>query len=297
MDKEKRAERWVDRYWNSAEGLRLHYRDYPGPPELPPLLCIPGLTRNAADFAPVADHVAGAWRVIAVSLRGRGLSARDPDPANYGPEAYAADLTKLLDQLGIADAVFVGTSLGGIVTMVMAMRDAERIAGACINDVGPEIEQRGLDRISSYVGEPTTYSTWDGLARALMDNNHDAFPDWDLARWAAFARCTASERDGAIRFDYDAAIADGFNAAASAPQADIWPYYCALAGRPVLLLRGELTDLLEAEVAERMAREIPDVELVTVPRVGHAPALDEPESLAAIERLLERVLAREEDPS
>ena len=285
---------YTDRYWNSPDGLRLHYRDYDGPRDRPPILCIPGLTRNARDFAPVAERFAGEWRVLVVDLRGRGLSEYDPDPSHYVPQTYAADLLKLLDQLGIADAVFVGTSLGGIVTMVMAMRDAERIAGACLNDVGPEIEQRGLERISSYVGKPTTYSSWDELARALMDNNHDAFPGWDLARWAAFARCTASERDGAIRFDYDAAIADGFNAAASAPPADIWPYYRALAGRPVLLLRGELTDLLEPAVAERMVREIPDVELVEVPGVGHAPALDEPESLAAIERLLARVLARED---
>ena len=101
MDKEKRAERWVDRYWNSAEGIRLHYRDYPGPAELPPLLCIPGLTRNAADFEPVADHVAGEWRVIAVDLRGRGGSAFDPQPERYGLPAYAADLTKLPDTTGL----------------------------------------------------------------------------------------------------------------------------------------------------------------------------------------------------
>ena len=285
---------YTDRYWNSPDGLRLHYRDYDGPRDRPPILCIPGLTRNARDFAPVAERFAGEWRVLVVDLRGRGLSEYDPDPSHYVPQTYAADLLKLLDQLGIADAVFIGTSLGGIITMVMAMRDAERIAGALLNDIGPETEKRGLDRISSYVGRPTSYSSFDELARALMDNNHDAFPGWDLARWAAFARCTASERDGAIRFDYDPAIADGFNAAASAPPADIWPYYRALAGRPVLLLRGELTDLLEPAVAERMVREIPDVELVTVPGVGHVPALDEPESLAAIERLLARVLARED---
>ena len=289
--------RFTDRYINSPDGLKLHYRDYDGPHDRPPLLCIPGLTRNARDFEPVAERFAGEWRVIAVDLRGRGLSEYDPDPSHYIPQFYAADLLKLLDQLGIADAVFIGTSLGGIITMVMAMRDAERIAGALLNDIGPETEKRGLDRISSYVGRPTSYSSFDELARALMDNNHDAFPGWDLARWEAFARCTASERDGAIRLDYDPAIADGFNAAASAPPTDIWPYYRALAGRPVTVLRGELTDLLEPAVAERMVREIPDVELVEVPGVGHVPALDEPESAAAIERLLGRVLARTEDPA
>ena len=283
-----------DRFWNSPDGLKLHYRDYDGPRDRPPLLCIPGLTRNARDFEPVAERFAGEWRVIAVDLRGRGLSQYDPDPTHYVPQVYAADLLKLLDQLGIADAVFIGTSLGGIITMVMAMRDAERIAGALINDIGPETEQRGLDRIASYVGKPTTYSNWGDLARALMANNRDAFPAWDLARWTTFAHCTASERDGAIRFDYDPAIANGFKVAASAPLTDIWPYYRALEGRPVTVLRGALTDLLEPAVAERMAQEIGDVDLVDVPQVGHAPALDEPESLAAIERLLGRVLARDE---
>ena len=102
-----------DRYFNSVDGLRLHYRDYPGGhPERPPLLCLPGLTRNARDFEPVADRFAGEWRVLALDFRGRGLSAPDPDPSRYMPPVYARDVLKLLDQLGIADAVFVGTSLG-----------------------------------------------------------------------------------------------------------------------------------------------------------------------------------------
>ncbi len=288
---------YTDRSWNSPDGLRLHYRDYDGPHERPPILCIPGLTRNARDFEPVAERFAGEWRVIVVDLRGRGSSEHDPNPANYVPQVYAADLLKLLDQLGIADAVFVGTSLGAIVTMVMAKRDVERIAGALLNDIGPEIDPRGLDRIGSYVGEQATYASFDELARDLAERNSDAFPDYTLAQWDKISRQRASEQGGRISFDYDLAISGGFEASRTAPPADIWPYYRALAGRPVTLLRGELTDLLEEKVAQRMASEIPDVELVTIPRVGHAPALDEPESLAAIERLLQRVLSREESLS
>jgi pimeloyl-ACP methyl ester carboxylesterase len=285
---------YTDRSWNSPDGLRLHYRDYDGPHERPPILCIPGLTRNARDFEPVAERFAGEWRVIVVDLRGRGSSEHDPNPANYVPQVYAADLLKLLDQLGIADAVFVGTSLGGIVTMVMAKRDVERIAGALLNDIGPEIDPRGLARIGSHVGKAVDYADFAELARDLATRNGDTFPDYTPGQWEKFARTLASEQDGRVRFDYDMAIAGGFEASRSAPPADIWPYYRALAGRPVTLLRGELTDLLEEKVAQRMASEIPDVEMVTIPRVGHAPALDEPESLAAIGRLLERVLAREE---
>lgn len=283
---------YSDRYWNSPDGLKLHYRDYAGPHERPPILCIPGLTRNARDFEPVAERFAGEWRVIAVDLRGRGLSEHDAVPQRYIPQTYAIDLLKLLDQLGIADAVFIGTSLGGIVTMVMAMQDSERIAGALLNDVGPEIEQAGVDRIADYVGKPASYASWDEIARDLAERNGDAFPNWDIGLWERFARRVASEKQASIGFDYDAGIAEVFHAAAKEPPMSAWPYYKALAGRPVTLLRGALTDLLDAKIAERMASEIPDVELVTIPNVGHAPSLDEPESLAAIERLLQRVLAR-----
>lgn len=285
---------WSDRYWNSPDGLRLHYRDYDGPRDRPPILCVPGLTRNCRDFEPVAERFAGEWRVIAVDLRGRGLSDPDPNPMNYIPQTYARDLLKMLDQLGIADAVFIGTSLGGIVTMVMAMQDAERIAGALLNDIGPRIEAKGIERIGSYVGKAAAFSSWTELGTNLADRLGDTFPDWDAAQWERFARRTAIDRDGTITFDYDLAIAQVFDVAANAQSIETWPYYHALAGRPVTILRGELSDLFSPDVFERMGQEIPDVELVTVPRAGHAPSLDEPESLDAIARLLDRVLARPE---
>ncbi len=283
---------WTDRSWNSADGLKLHYRDYAGPHERPPILCIPGLTRNARDFEPVADRYAGQWRVIAVDLRGRGLSDPDPDPANYAPAVYVADVMKLLDQLGIADAVFVGTSLGGLCTMLLAATDSERIAGALLNDIGAEIDQAGIDRIGGYVGQDTRYASWDEAAAALGDRNCDMFPHWGEGDWLGFSRRICREDQGRIRYDYDMAIADNFRRAAGKPQIDFWPYFRGLEGRPVTILRGELSDLLSADTAERMASDIADVELVTVPGVGHAPTFDEPESLAALDRLLERVLAR-----
>ncbi len=279
---------WTDRYWNSADGVKLHYRDHDGDRDRPPILCIPGLTRNARDFEPVADRYAGDWRVISIDLRGRGGSAFDPDPSNYKPMVYVADILKLLDQLGIADAVFVGTSLGGICTMALALGNSERIAGALLNDVGPVIDLAGIDRIAGYVGKETCFSGWDDAIDRMAARNHDIYPDYGHAEWDRFVRRLAREDGDAIIFDYDMAIADNFESAASAP--DVWPLYEALDGRPVTILRGELSDLLSAEVASRMASEISDVELVTVPRVGHAPSLDEPESLAAIDRLLSRVL-------
>ena len=279
---------WTDRYWNSADGVKLHYRDHDGNRDCPPILCIPGLTRNARDFEPVADRFAGEWRVISIDLRGRGLSAFDPDPANYKPMVYVADILKMLDQLGIADAVFVGTSLGGLCTMALALTDRERIAGALLNDIGPVVDMAGIDRIAGYVGKEARFASWDDAVDQLAARNLDVYPDYTRPEWERFARRLAREDGPDVVFDYDMRIADNFESAVTAPE--IWPLYQALDGRPVTILRGELSDLLSAEVAERMASEIGDVELVTVPRVGHAPSFDEPESIAALERLLARVL-------
>jgi pimeloyl-ACP methyl ester carboxylesterase len=286
---------WTDRYWYSAEGLRLHYRDYEGPRDKPPILCIPGLTRNARDFEPVADRYAGDWRVICVELRGRGESDPDPDPSRYTPHHYVADILKLLDQLGIADAVFFGTSLGGICTMLLASTDADRIAGAMLNDIGPVIDQEGLDRIGSYVGKEPDFSSWGTVITALVDRNREKFPDWTEHDWSVFAHRLCRETAEGIRFEYDMAIASNFRGAAEGAQGANWSLYEALAGRPVLILRGGLSDLLSEEVAAEMVERLDgDAELVTVPAVGHTPNLEEPEAQAAMDRLLARVTAREE---
>jgi pimeloyl-ACP methyl ester carboxylesterase len=285
--------KWTDRFWYSAEGLRLHYRNYEGPRDKPPILCIPGLTRNAKDFEPVADRYAGQWRVICVDLRGRGLSDYDPDPSRYRPHHYVADILKLLDQEGIADAVFFGTSLGGICTMLLASTDADRIAGAMLNDIGPEIDQAGVDRIGGYVGREVRFDGWDEAIAALTERNRDIFPNWGPGEWDRFARRIMEETSEGIGFQYDMRIADNFRAATEGPQGATWELYEALTGRPVLILRGERSDLLTDDTARRMAEALKaDAELVTVPDAGHAPNLEEPEAQEAMDRLLDRVLER-----
>ncbi len=286
---------WTDRYWHSAEGIRLHYRDYEGPRDKPPIFCIPGLTRNFRDFEPVADRYAGDWRVLCVDLRGRGLSHDDPVPGRYTPHHYVADLLKLLDQEGIADAVFFGTSLGGICTMLLASTDADRIAGAMLNDIGPVIDQAGLDRIGSYVGKQSSFENWGEAAEAVADRNRDKFPNWSAEDWDRFVRRICHETANGIQFQYDMAIAENFRAATEGPQGANWHLYEALAGRPVTILRGELSDLLSAETARQMVERLEgDTELVIVPAVGHTPNLEEPEAVAAMDRLLDRVMARQE---
>ena len=286
---------WQDRFWTSSDGLRLHYRDYAGPADRPPILCLPGLTRNARDFGPVADRLAGQWRILAVDFRGRGLSQHDPNPANYMPPTYAADVLKLLDQLGIADAVFFGTSLGGIVTMLMSTTDPERIAGAVINDIGPVIEDAGVERLRTYVGKGGTWGSWAEAAESAATRNAIAFPHYTGEQWEDFARRLASEHpDGSIRADYDMAISQAFAGNKGTPDRDPWPLIHGLADKPVLIVRGETSDLFSTATAERMLEMLPKAELVTVHGIGHAPILDEPEVAAAIDRLLQRVLAEEE---
>lgn len=283
---------WADRYWISRDGLKLHYRDYEGPADRPPLLMLHGLTRNARDFENVAERYAGDWRVLAVDFRGRGMSEWDADSSHYHPPIYAADVLQLLDELGIEQALFMGTSLGGLVTMIIATVAPQRIAGALLNDVGPELDLSGIDRIKSYVGKQVLFRDWDDAADRLQQRAGDVYPAYDHSAWVRFAKRACRQAEGGVEFDYDMKIAEPFEAGNTGEIKDAWPYYRALDGRPVLVLRGEHSDLLPGPAADRMAREIRDVEVVTVKGVGHAPDLDEPEAVTAIDRLLERVLKR-----
>ena len=286
-----------DRHWTSEDGLRLHYRDYAGPPEASdtrsPVICIPGLTRNARDFEALAVTLAQRRRVLCLDLRGRGDSAYAKDPATYTPLTYAADLAALLDQAGIARFVTIGTSLGGLVTMLYAAGHADRLTGAVFNDVGPEVSRVGLARIGGYVGQGRSFETWMHAARALQESQGGMFPDFTIADWLTLAkRAMTLGSNGRIVFDYDMKISEPLATPAptssGAAPPDLWPLWRALAGRPVLVLRGALSDILAPETAARMIAEVPGAELVTLDRLGHAPTLDEPEAVAAIERLLDR---------
>ena len=272
--------------WRSADGLTLHYRDHPGRDDRPPILCLPGLTRNARDFEPVADAFGGEWRVIAAEFRGRGDSAYAKDPDTYRPATYVEDVLALLDHLGVVKVVALGTSLGGIVTMLLALKHKARLVGAVLNDIGPDVEDAGLERIRGYVGHGRSYPTWMHAARSLKDGNADVYPDFEMADWLRFAKrlCVVGS-GGRISYDYDMKIAEPF----LEEPVDMWPLFSALDGIPVLALRGELSDILWEETLEKMQREMPDMAAVTVPGVGHPPTLEEPAAQAAIAQLLGRI--------
>jgi pimeloyl-ACP methyl ester carboxylesterase len=283
---------YTDGYWWSHDDLRLHYRDYAGPVDKPPIICIPGLTRNCRDWEPVAERLAGKWRVIALSLRGRGESAYAKDPLTYVPLTYVQDIERLLIELKIERFVAFGTSLGGIVTMLMAATRPDRLAGALINDIGPKIEEDGLNRIKNYVGKANSWPTWRHAARFVADANAEVFPHYSTEAWIAMAkRVMRLAPSGRIVPDYDAKIALPFKMPAGEAGFDMWPTLEGLKDVPTLIVRGGASDLFSASTAEEMLRRLPKAKLVTVPGVGHAPLLDEPEAAEGIDALLAAVEA------
>jgi pimeloyl-ACP methyl ester carboxylesterase len=281
-----RAARFRDGYFNVSDGLVLHYRDYPGSADLPPLLCLHGLTRNARDFADFAERYSPRFRVIVLEFRGRGESDYDPAPARYNPLTYAYDVIELLDQLGLPQAIFVGTSLGGLVAMTVAGIEPLRIAASILNDVGPELNPAGLDHIRSYVGKIPRFHSWDEAAEAIRTNFGAAFDRYTHADWVKMAKRNCRTDKGEIVFDYDPAIALPFNRPLPETPFDWWPLYLIIAEKALLIIRGTNSDLLTAGAAERMAAAAPGVALITVPHVGHAPELNEPEAIAAIDEFL-----------
>ena len=277
---------YADCYFTVRDGLRLHYRDYPGSADRPPLLCLPGLTRNARDFADLAERYSPRFRVIALDFRGRATSDYDPIPSRYNPLTYAGDVIELLDQLGISQAIFVGTSLGGLTTMVVAAIAPQRIAAAIINDVGPDVSPVGIDRILSYVGNDVRFKSWDEAAQTVAANYGVKFDRFTHDDWVAMVKRNCREENGEIRFDYDMAIAEPFKTAGSTPVIDPWPFFVALGAKPLLVVRGEKSDLLTAETADKMQAAAPGMKLAVVAGVGHAPELSEPEAVEAIDEFL-----------
>jgi len=276
--------------WHSSDGLALSARCYGGDPARLPVLCLPGLTRNARDFEDLASVIAPQRRVICPDLRGRGNSAYAPDPATYTPMYYLGDVLALLSDLGIDRFVAIGTSLGGLLTMMLAGVAPGRIAGAVLNDIGPQIDPAGLARIRSYVGVAARFADWDAAATALGAAQADTYPGFAHADWVRLARRAMRETAGGVVFDYDMAIAQPLAEDDGAtPAPDLWPLFDALAGVPVTLVRGGTSDILSATTAAAMAARHPGLELVVVPGVGHAPTLDEAPVRAAILRLLDAV--------
>ena len=271
------------RHCSAGDGLRLFYREYGDPASsATPLVCLPGLTRNAADFHDLAARYAPGRRVIALDYRGRGRSAYDPDPRNYRAEVYVSDALHLLAAANVPRAVVVGVSLGGLLAMFLAAHRPGVLAGVVLNDIGPEIESAGLEWIRRCLARDMRPGTWDEAAALAREVALDAAPDLADDRWMTVARRSFREDEaGVIRPDFDPAVAVAF--AKEDPPPDLWPLYGGLGRVPTLAIRGALSDVLSAATFERMAEAKPDLVRVEVPNRGHVPWLDEPECLAALD--------------
>jgi pimeloyl-ACP methyl ester carboxylesterase len=281
---------WSDRYYTSADGLRLYYRDYAAPvANRLPVLCLPGLTRNSRDFETLAPRLQRERRVLCADLRGRGRSQHDPHWQNYHPGTYLADIGRLLADAGVERCVFLGTSLGGLLTMLMAATQPERVAAAILNDIGPQVDPAGLARIAAYVGRHPIAKSWDEAIEIVRSTYAPALPDLTDAQWAEYARRTYSDFGGVPRLDVDPNIGEAVRNAPTAAAPDLWPVFAALKNRPTLVLRGATSDILSRATYDRMLDAKPDLERVEVPNRGHVPLLDELLAIASIEGFLARV--------
>ncbi len=277
------AEYWFD----SQDGLRLFSRVYPAPAAAAPVvLCLHGLTRNSRDFEDLAAHLAARYRVIVPDVRGRGLSARDPNFQNYQIPVYLADLQRLLTGLGAARVTIIGTSMGGLMAMVLAATQPALLAGIVLNDVGPEVDTSGLERIRGYVGKSPPVRDWAGAVAQVRMVYGSAWPGLDDARWEKLARASyRADAQGVPQPDSDPLIAEPLKDTSKAAP-DLWPLWGALAKVPMLAIRGAQSDILSAATLSRMQREKPDLRTLTAANRGHAPLLDEPECVQAIDDFL-----------
>jgi pimeloyl-ACP methyl ester carboxylesterase len=288
---------WHRHFAFAADNVRLcwrEHRDPAVPSGRPALLCLPGLTRNGSDFAHLADTLGQHWRIIAPDLRGRGESGWPRDSLSYVPLIYLMDIAQLLAAAGVARFVVLGSSLGGLLALRLTAAHRAAMAGVILNDIGPAIEPAGLARLRANVGRGGNWLTWVHAARELSLRNAGIYPDWALQDWLAFAKrlCRISPQ-GRIVFDYDPRIAEAFRLPQGEAGAEDWAAFESLGGLPVLSLRGALSDLLTAATQGEMARRLPGLTTVTVPRVGHAPTLAEPAAAAALTIFLERIIEGE----
>jgi pimeloyl-ACP methyl ester carboxylesterase len=285
---------YTERRWASRDGLSLYARDYPaaaGETGLP-VICLHGLTRNSKDFEDIAPMIAG-WgrRVIVPDVRGRGQSDRDPNPHHYQPRYYARDVVEMMAALDVPPALFLGTSMGGLITMTMMAVRPRAVVAAILNDVGPAIAPEGIARILSYAGKPVEIRDWSDAAAYVRRINSVAFPEYGDEEWLGFAQRTFREAANGLDLDYDSAISSPLQK----PPPKLAGFIAGLLfrrlarKRPTLLIRGAISDIISADIAEKMQRIAPGMRRIDVPGVGHAPMLTEPEAVDAIEQFLRTV--------
>ncbi|MEJ8573661.1 alpha/beta hydrolase [Microbaculum marinum] len=278
---------WRDVLVTAQDGLRIHVRDYPGESRHLPVVCLPGLTRNGRDFHELArflsTHKDRPRRVLAVDFRGRGGSGYDPNWKNYTPSTELADVLDVLTACRVDAACFVGTSRGGLVTMLMAAARPSALRAAILNDIGPEIEGRGLLRIKNLLSATRDPGSWEQATDTLRRAYEQQFPAVDDAGWASYTRKTFADRDGRPVRDFDPKLMKTLeNVDFNQPLQTIWPQFDGLAKVPLMVVRGEHSDILSEKTLAGMTARRTNTEVVIAEGSGHAPMLTEPDILGRI---------------
>jgi pimeloyl-ACP methyl ester carboxylesterase len=268
--------------YQSIDGLNLHYTDEGAGI---PVIALAGLTRNGADFDHVAPHL--PVRLIRPDYRGRGQS-NWADPATYSIPQEGADVLALMDHLGLEKAAILGTSRGGLIAMLLAATAKDRLLGVALNDIGPEIADRGLEVIKGYIGRNPAQNTYAEAAEARA-NLWTHFKDVPMDRWLAEVKAHYKETSDGLVIRYDPKLRDAVLAAGAQPAPDLWPLFDALADIPLALIRGANSDLLAIETADEMSRRRPDMIRADIAGRGHVPFLDEPDAVNALHLWLERL--------
>ena len=267
----------------ARDGLTLTYQDEG---EGLPVLALSGLTRNSADFNFVAPHLSQV-RLIRMDYRGRGSSDWGPHQTYTIPQE-ADDAMMLLDHLGIEKAAILGTSRGGLIAMGIAAAAKDRLLGACLNDIGPEIDPRGLEYIKGFIGrQPSARFYKDAASIRAKVMGEMGFRNVPMERWEAEVRHLYSQTETGLKNRYDPALRDAVLEAGVQAAPDLWPFFDALQGLPVALIHGENSDILSDETVTEMRRRNPDMRYARVADRGHVPFLDEPEALETIHDWLE----------
>lgn len=268
--------------FTTSDGLNLFFSDEGTGL---PLLCLAGLTRTSVDFQYVTPHLPPC-RLIKMDYRGRGQSDFDPNWQNYTLPIEIRDVMELMDHLSLNAVAILGTSRGGLNAMGLAATAPDRLLGAALNDVGPELDPAGLSGIMTYLGRKPAALTHAQAAMALpfvLQGFNGVPPE----RWMQEARTHFIETDAGLDITYDPHLRDAVEAGGEVP--DLWPFFDALAGKPTCLIRGAGSDLLSAETAQKMQAKRPDMIVANVPNRGHVPFLDEPEALAALHAWMEQM--------
>ena len=286
--------KYQDLWYTSNDGLRLYARDYSASlaknTKAKTILCMHGLTRNSTDFEDICNEFSDRYRLIVVDQRGRGFSDYDPNPENYNPLIYVQDMFLLLEQLELSTVILMGTSMGGIMAMMMAAMKPEMVESLIINDIGPEIAKPGLDRLKKHMGKSAVINNWEDAVKQTALVNSIAFPEADDQFWLRFAkRLYREDENGSPVKACDPNIAVPLmNKSDDNIAPPLWPVYEQIIDKPILLIRGELSDIIDIECVQKMKQMKPDLEILEIPNVGHAPLLNEANVESTISNFLSK---------